>query len=963
MAALIVPIAACTEDDDNGSGTNGTVVSVVSMGNKGLKGVTVNATNGDGSISGITDDNGNVTLALDKSLSYQVEFTGLPKGYYADPSVSYTIKSNSTGYEKFYMPSKVIEGESVNPQYVYKTGDVMYDFSFMTTKGETVTLSEELGAKNKKAVLINFWGSGCGNCKDEFPAIEATYQMFQDKFTVMALDPAYCYQDTNAKIDRILSNWGLDLSFYYGLDATDLYKNMYAPAQNNGYALPESVIIDRYGVICEIIVGAETNAQKWQEAIAVYVSDNYVPEIKDGQTSDDVEHFVPDLPADFNAKMSDPADIDRAINNTGVDILFYADEGEYSWPWVLSKTGDSVVPLGSGHGRSYSMLYAELTINTNQALLVDYKVSSQEYYDQFAIIVDGNDLGRTTFSDSGNKDWQTALAYIPLTSGNHQILFVYSKGAQDKMYEDTVYLKNLRLVPADSANLPTNDISYYAARDFDQRNGTYKTYEEVYLDEKDGYYHIKGRENAGVDPYLFLDMTHMVPYTRSTSLYVQFISEKNTIFGGKNYYNELMTYAYVSGNSELEGMVPVTKELHDILIALCKHDSGEDVYADNPDMWLEFCVFYLHFGAGEAVGDPVKGLAYFSAYEAHLTDVYDEAKALEQIDTIYNAYEEMKKPDADTQALQALIDRTTEEYETTLATFNSVEFDTIIVPRGKVIKFTAPEDGVYHFYSVGREDYPDYICEAAIFGSDLKLHTSLAQPVAVHDSDTLLREGNNSQFHLYHYLKRGDYCYLNVMFYSTETLRTMHFAINKVADTEYKALKTVAAGYLTTSLESGSMGQLYRPLYTTVQLNTADNYYYDTKFNHRILVDFTGLTRYSESHSLANIIEAEEAGNPIKVAAVVDKVSTLIDVTFDFTDFNVKLGNETIVGRDYTQEMRDYLAQAKAVGTENPDYGLVEANKELRDILILFIAKYGELTVEEDWLLFCYFYEYFGANY
>ena len=959
LATLIIPIAACQDGEGNGGNT---VVSVVSMGNRGLSDVTVTAKNGSSVVTGRTNTEGKASLKLDKSLTYQVSFDNLPKGYYSDPDANYSIKANSSLGVKFYMPSKVIVGESVDSTYVYKTGDVMYDFSFTTTVGKKViTLSEEL--ETKKAVLINFWGSLCSNCQLEFPAIESTYQMFQDKLTVMAIDPPSAYGDDDNEIISILSQWRLNLSFYYGLDSAGIYKNIYAPAQNNKFALPVSVIVDRYGVICDIIVGSEADEKIWQETIAKYVSDDYVPDIKDGQTSDDVENFEPDLPADFGAKMPDSATINKAINKTGTDILFHADEADYSWPWTLSSSGDSIVPLGSGHGRSYSIIYAEVNMEANQALLVDYRISSQEDYDLFEIVVDNNDLGKVTFIDSGNKDWQTALAYIPLSAGNHQIAFVYYKGTISGKYEDTVEIKNLRFVSATSEQIPSSDVSYFAARDYNATLSTYNTYEDVYFDNTDGYYHINGRKSAGKDPYLLFDMTHIIPYTRSNSFYEAYISEKKCTFGNKNYYNELMSYGYVAGNSAIEGVVPVTKEVHDILVALCKHEYGSDVFEENPDMWLEFCVFYLHFGSGDSIEDPAKGLAYFSAYEAKLTDVYDTKLAMEQINTILNAQKEIaNNPNANKAELEALIKSTQDEYESNLAKYNSVDFDTLIIPRGKLVKFTAPEAGVYHFYSVGREDNAEYICEAQLFTSDLKLHTALSKPVASHDSDTLFRDGSPSQFHLYHYLNEGESCYLNLMFYSTETIDTMYYAINKIHDTEYKVLKTVTAGFLTTSLDKDTMGQLYRPIFPKkgIEYRETEGYYFEKDFGHEIYVDFTGITRYSTSHTLEQVIKAVAAGNPLKVGTV--------DVNFDLTGVQVQIGRrgdpnyEVINGKDYTDAMNSYLAAATA-NPDDPDYGLVKANKELREILLLFITKYDELTVEEDWLMFCYYYEYFGANY
>lgn len=975
-SALILPLAACVD----GNTPKGTTVNVVSMGNRGLDGVSVTVKNGSDTFTGTTDDKGNVTFALDKSSRYQVELTNLPKGYYA--ADNYTIEANSSSTAKLYVPSKVITDESVAADYVYKTGDVVYDFSFTTTslnadEKKTVTLSQELETKN--AVLINFWGSGCSNCRLEFPALVNTHAALGDKLSIMAIDPAGAYNDKEADILLTLEEWGLNLPFHYGLvEKFEIYKNFYAAAQGGSYALPVSAIIDRYGVLCELVVGSETDSSVWIQELSRYVSDDYVPDIDYGNSSDDIQNFVPDKPADFNAKQSPSAEISKAINKTGVSVLFSADAAEYSWPWALSADGKSVVPLGSGHGMSYSILYAELTISTSQALLVDYKVSSQETYGQFAIVVDGkNGLGRTTLIDSGNKDWQTALACIPLESGNHSIAFVYQKGTTTKKYEDTVYVNNMRFVDVTSEEIRPTDISYYAARDYDARNSVYNTYEEVEFDNTDKYYHVKNRaDKNGKKPYLLLDITHAIPYTRSASLYNQYIGERNCTFGGTNYYDQLMSYTHVSTNSDIQGMVPVTQEIRDILTALTRQELGSDATGNE---WLEFCVFFIHYGDGDSMGDPTEDLAYFSATAAEVTPVYDADRAISLLDAVDLARYNYRRISADStataeqkEAAKNAVDAAEAAYDAYIKEidldnkFNHILFDDIVMPRGKIKKFTAPEDGIYHFYSIYGKDVPDDSFEAAIYSSDLKLHTALSRPESSHDGDSITTRGNEfGQFHLYKYLKAGEFCYINVAFGSTETLGTLYFAINKLEEDTFVNIVPVASGALTTSLDKDTMGQIIRPLHTQVELKE-DGYFHDKKFGDKIYVDFTlSSGNLTATNSLKRIIEAEASGKPQQINGLDEEGNPIkIDINFNFEgDEPFTINGRTIVGKDYTQAMRDYLAQATSVNESDKMYGLCAANEELRDILLLFYAKYGDISVEEDWLTFCYYLYYYGANY
>jgi len=123
-----------------------------------------------------------------------------------------------------------IKGESEAPEFVLKTMDGQ-DLDRRAFKG--------------KIVLVNFWATWCGPCKEEMPALERLRQKFRDReFEVLAITT-----DNQRKAIASFSKT-LGLTFPVLLDETKEVSDMFGVR-----GLPTSVLIDGDGKLLGRAVG------------------------------------------------------------------------------------------------------------------------------------------------------------------------------------------------------------------------------------------------------------------------------------------------------------------------------------------------------------------------------------------------------------------------------------------------------------------------------------------------------------------------------------------------------------------------------------------------------------------------------------------------------------------------------------------------------------------------------------
>ncbi|MGD8429473.1 MAG: TlpA disulfide reductase family protein [Ectothiorhodospiraceae bacterium] len=107
------------------------------------------------------------------------------------------------------------------------------DFTLKSNSGENVRLAELRG----QVVLVNFWASWCGPCRQEMPALDALHKRYKSLgFTVLGVN----IDERQAAAEELLSD--IPVSFPVVFDGNSKVSEAYDVS-----AMPSTFIVDRDG--------------------------------------------------------------------------------------------------------------------------------------------------------------------------------------------------------------------------------------------------------------------------------------------------------------------------------------------------------------------------------------------------------------------------------------------------------------------------------------------------------------------------------------------------------------------------------------------------------------------------------------------------------------------------------------------------------------------------------------------
>lgn len=114
------------------------------------------------------------------------------------------------------------------------------DFSLTTFTGDTFRLAEQRG----KVVVINFWASWCGPCRDEAPILQNVWERYRDQGVVL-VGVAYLDLDPNSR--AFIEEFGITYPNVpdRGARISEAYRIQ---------GVPETFVVDQNGHIIEFII-------------------------------------------------------------------------------------------------------------------------------------------------------------------------------------------------------------------------------------------------------------------------------------------------------------------------------------------------------------------------------------------------------------------------------------------------------------------------------------------------------------------------------------------------------------------------------------------------------------------------------------------------------------------------------------------------------------------------------------
>ncbi len=842
---------------------------------------------------GETNADGVASLSVAKGDGYVAVISGAPKGYDIKPS--YPITGGNT---KLVLESSLIkDGNLADVQL--GLGDVMYDFTVTEASGKEVTLSEML--KEKDMVLLNFWYTTCSWCLKEFPYMEQAYQTYQDKVGIIALNPyeqnevIKPFQETNG-LSFTMANCPASWSNTFGV---------------TGY--PTSIVVDRYGVICLIEAGGLTSVTPFNNTFIHFTAENYEQKLCPNGIADISVRAKPTYPTPSAEEWA------AVLNAADNGIAYSSAEGsdaEYNWPFIIGELDGEKVVYASNKGveNSYSILNVDVHLKKGEAISFDYHASCANGSDILYVLVDEKDI----YQISGIAEdgvWERCYPWVADKEGDYKVSLCYMKGADDPAGDDTVYLKNFRIVGDTAIDAPT----YIPREAAISEDGFEYDYVSIVYNENDGYYHVGSTDG----PLLLANLMDTTQFNEEQTVY-DMIADGKVVLDGKNYYDDIVKFCNYASNATLGGLCTVNKSLAEylkIVAQVAGFDGGENE-------WLKICCYFDTYGTnGAQLSDPIAGLAPFSAYTATL------GKNIES---------------------------------------NYFYYDRVIMPRGTFAKFVPATSGVYRITS--RTDTNSNV-EGWIFNASMEELTVYERDERLYTDENNVSivyymEAGTEYFIDIAY---WDLYETGTIYYDIEYVAAS-YELFRLASPGYFTYDTNATGdamYYTIAggidviekdgkfyhkKKDGSVGSVlyadfsgYTPIFTSMSITDVIN---NGGFN---------FTRTEDDEFILSFMHQND-DDPEKTRAYLKEYwgNDFDAYAEEYQLDDVLAGRYHGKGEDLTEQIKPYLSKMASSPKERE--GCVEVDSALAALLQQLMDKYTFKGVDHSWTKLCYYYDRLGPN-
>lgn len=306
-------------------------------------------------------------------------------------------------------------------------GETLPDFEVTTISGEVFRLSDTL--KEKEAVFINLWATWCPPCRAEFPYLQEAWERYQDRVSVIALsvEPG----DTDEKLISFAEENGL--TFLIGSD-TEIGLNEAMGVTG----IPTSLLIDRFGRITWIDVGAQPDADSFCRLFEAFLGDDYTETIL-------WDHLPPKQPS---VPYADEAELNAILDGDDGKVVLHNPSQRGIWPMLPTESDghSALISSNAGIDDSAAAVCATVTAESGDVLAFEFRTSTEAAMDLLSIVIDGT----VAKSFGGEHSW--SFWALPLTEGTHEIVFSYEKDGSYYEGDDAVWISGVRVLSGEEAS-------------------------------------------------------------------------------------------------------------------------------------------------------------------------------------------------------------------------------------------------------------------------------------------------------------------------------------------------------------------------------------------------------------------------------------------------------------------------------------------------------------------------------